>query len=84
MVVPYGADLDPSEAGTVRYTAFSSDYSQLNAVSSFIRSQSSNYFYGTRMMIAEWNGVPRFSGPSVSLYYTGLYAGFIKGWFDFP
>ena len=68
VVVPYGADLDPSEGGTVRYTGFITDYTRLNTASSFIRSQSGSSFSGTRMMIAQWNNVPRFSGSFVSRY----------------
>ena len=68
IVAPYGADINPNSAGTVRYTTFITDYSQINTVSSFIRSQITHYFHGTRMMIAEWNGVPRFGRITVSLY----------------
>ena len=67
VVVPYGADIDASVAGTVRYTQFRTSHYQMSTVSSFIRSQTSDSFYGTRMMVAEWNGVPKFGGFSVSL-----------------
>ena len=71
IVAPYGADINPNVAGTVRYTGFITDYSQINTVSSFIRSQTTHDFYGTRMMIAEWNSVAEYSGSTVSIYtYT--------------
>lgn len=54
VVVPYGADLDPSSGGKVRYTGFITDSTRLNTVSSFIRSQGDSGFSGTQMIIAEW------------------------------
>ena len=66
IVAPYSADIDPSTGGSVRYTDFM-DISQLYTVSYFIRSQSNADFYGTRMMIAEWDSVPEFSGSDVSV-----------------
>ena len=52
---------------SVKYTNFTtSDSSQMNTVSSFIRSETGNSFSGTRMMVAEWNGVPKFGGSIVS------------------
>ena len=67
IVAPYAADINPNIAGTVRYTQFTTtDYSQMSRVSSFIRDQTDNSFYGTRMMVAEWDGVARYSGSSGS------------------
>ena len=67
IVAPYAADIDPRIAGTVRYTQFTTtDYSQMSRVSSFIRDQTYNSFYGTRMMVAEWDGVAEYSGSYVS------------------
>ena len=69
VVVPYGADIDTTIAGTVKYTEFTStDYTQMNSISSFIQSQTSQSFLGIRMMIAEWNGVAQYSGTPVSIY----------------
>ena len=67
VVAPYDADIDPEIAGTVRYTQFTTnDYTQMSRVSSFIRDQTNNSFYGTRMMVAEWDGVAEYRGFSVS------------------
>ena len=67
IVSPYGADIDPSVAGTVQYTSFNSHSSHLSTVSSFVRSETGNYnFYGNTMMIAEWNSVSKFGRSSVS------------------
>lgn len=75
IVAPYAADIDPSIAGTVRYTQFSSSSSsQISTVSRFIRSQLSNSFYGTEMMVAQWYGVAEYSGSSVSLYNVHVYS----------
>ena len=43
-----------------------SDYSQIRRVSSFVRSQTGNSFYGRGMIVAEWNGVPEYYGSIVS------------------
>ena len=67
IVAPYAADIDPTKAGTVRYTQFTTDdYSQMSTVSSFIQAQTNKYFYGSTMMVAEWKGVAEFDGSSVS------------------
>ena len=67
VVAPFAADIDTTSRGSVKYTQFTtSDYTQMNTVSSFIRSQTGNSFYGTRMMVAEWNGVPKYQGSIVS------------------
>ena len=67
VVAPYAADIDPTVAGTVRYTQFTTDdYSQMSTVSSFIRAQTGENFYGTTMMVAEWNGVAEYNGFFVS------------------
>ena len=71
VVAPYGADINTQIAGSVRYTTFdtySSGDSSITGVSSFIRDETGDDFYGTRMMVAEWNGVSRFNGVSVSLF----------------
>ena len=67
IVAPYAADIDPTEAGIVRHTQFTTDdYSQMSTVSSFIQAQTDEYFYGTTMMVAEWDGVAEYDGFSVS------------------
>ena len=69
IVSPYGADIDTSIAGTVRYTTgFSSSHPQMSSVSSFIQTQTRDYsFSGTRMMVVEWNNVAQYEGNSVSV-----------------
>ena len=70
VVAPYGADSNTEVAGTVRYTdfdAYLSSGSSKSTVSSFIQNMTGDNFYGTRMMVAEWNGVSQFNGISVSL-----------------
>ena len=71
VVAPYGADSNTEVTGTVRYTDFdtySSSGSSMTTVSSFIRSETGDNFYGTRMLVAEWNGVSQFNGISVSVF----------------
>ena len=68
IVAPYAANINPEISGTVRYTEFTStDSTQMSRVSSFIQGQADNSFYGTRMMVAEWDGVAEYSGSSVSI-----------------
>ena len=53
----------------MRYTAFykySSNDASMISVSSYIQNVTSDDFYGARMMVAEWDEVPLFSGNSVS------------------
>ena len=61
VVAPYAADITTSNGGYVRYKDFDTYDSQISNVNSFIRSQTGDSFYGTRMMVAEWNDVPMFS-----------------------
>ena len=66
-VAPFAADIDTTSRGSVKYTQFTtSDYTQMSRVSSFIRFQTGSSFYGTTMMVAEWNGVPKYQGSIVS------------------
>ena len=69
VVAPYSANINTEIAGTVRYTDFdtySYSDSSMTTVSSFIQDQTGDYFEGYSMMVAEWNGVSRFNGISVS------------------
>jgi hypothetical protein len=43
----------------------------MTTVSRFIRDETGDYFYGNRMMVAEWNGVAEYGGSYVSL--AGVY-----------
>ena len=67
VVAPFAADMDTTGTGSVKYTQFTtSDSSQMSRVSTFIRFKTGNSFSGTRMMVAEWNGVPKYEGSVVS------------------
>ena len=72
VVAPFAADIDTSHGGSVRYTNFSSFQSDLEDVNSFINSQidggqfSYSEFYGTEMMVVEWDNVPKDLESSVS------------------
>ena len=65
VVAPFASDITTSNTGYVRYSE--SFNSQLNVVSEHIRSETETSFYGTWMLVAEWNGVPLLSGSSVSM-----------------
>ena len=64
VVAPFTADITTSSTGSVRY---SESFSSMNEVSAHIRSETGAYFYGTWMMVAEWNNVPLRNGSRVSL-----------------
>ena len=67
VVAPFAADIDTTRRGSVKYTQFTtSDSSQMSRVSTFIRSETGDSFYGTRMMVAEWDGVPEYQESTVS------------------
>ena len=68
IVAPFAADITTSRTGDVRYSE-SFTNSQLNDVSEHIRFETGNSFYGTWMLVAEWNGVPLSSQSSVSTCY---------------
>ena len=74
IVAPYAANVNTEIAGTVKYTDFdtySSTGLSMTTVSSFIRNETGDSFYGTKMMVAEWNGVSQYNGNSVgSLCYS--------------
>ena len=57
-LAPFAADIDTNVTGSVKYTQFIMyAFTQMNTVSSFIRSKTGNSFSGTRMMVAEWYNV---------------------------
>ena len=64
IVSPYGRDIDTRIIGAVRYMPFTGTTdSQRASVSGFIRNHTSDTaFLGTRMMVAEWDRVPRLDG----------------------
>ena len=59
IVSPYGADIDTTVAGTVRHTGFVTNHPEMDRVSCFIQTKTKDSFNGTRMMVAEWDGVAR-------------------------
>ena len=70
VVAPFAADIDTSSdtssTGVVLYSeSFSSTV--MNEVSAHIRSETDVYFYGTWMMVTEWDNVPLRNGSRVSL-----------------
>ena len=72
IVAPFAADIDTTSEGRVRYANFATYYGrELQVVAAFINSQIPNteYFFGSTMMVAEWESVPRYGYGSVSLYY---------------
>ena len=72
IVSPYGAHIDTSLAGRVRYMPFTSNNYQLMSVSSFIESQTGFSFSGTTMMVAEWDHVAKYGGTSVSSFSSTM------------
>ena len=74
-VAPYASNINTEIAGTVRYTDFntySRTGSSMITVSRFIRDETGHSFYGTKMMVAEWNGVAQSNGFSVGLLFRKI------------
>ena len=68
-MAPYATDIDLTFEGTVRATDFdtySNSSYDMARVSYFIQYKTGTEFYGTKMMVAEWNNVPRDHQSSVS------------------
>ena len=62
VVAPFAADIDTTSRGSVKYTQFTtSNFTQMDNVSSFIQSETGDNFNGTRMMVAEWSSVPQYN-----------------------
>ena len=72
VIAPFAADITISMTGSVKYTQFTSDESQLNAVNSFIQSETESNFQGTRILVAEWNSVPQWNRLPVSLGHVSM------------
>ena len=60
IVSPYGADIDTSVTGTVRYTEFIPyDSQEMISVSLFIYYMVQDFYFNrARMMVIEWDRVP--------------------------
>ena len=69
IVAPFAADIDTTQAGSVKYTNFTSSHSQdLDTVTSFINSQANSFdFSGSDMRVVEWEAVPQYFVSSVGV-----------------
>ncbi|CAI8021025.1 Alpha-tectorin [Geodia barretti] len=62
---PYGAGINTSIAGTVKYMPFTTSHQDIGPVSSFVQLLTGlSSFRGTRMMAVEWSGVAQRGGSS--------------------
>ena len=67
IVSPYGANIDTSDGGRIRYTLFSNVNSETGVVNKFIQDQTGTSFFGETLMVAEWDSVPLYNRDSVSV-----------------
>ena len=68
IVAPYGANIDISQQGSVRY-AYIDDYTYTRDISTFIRvSTIDDYFLADSMIVAEWDHVSRYGDREVSIF----------------
>jgi hypothetical protein len=73
VLAPYASDIDITLGGSVRFTNFISSSTEINAVSSLVRSQTNNAFIGERLLVAEWRLAPRHGGdPSVTNSFQAI------------
>ena len=74
VVAPFAASISIASTGSVRYNTFTTGDTNINTVSSFIRSELGGSFSGTWMIVADWYNVPQSGGFSVSvctlIYYN--------------
>ena len=74
VVSPYGANIDTKTAGRIIYTPFFTIHPEMSNISDIISAKMGVSFTGTRMMLAEWTGVAKSGGSSVSfVLFTSLY-----------
>ena len=70
IVAPFADHINTARTGSVLYTDFLQSYnyySQFNDIKNFIRSHTGDdFFYGDRMMVAEWKNVPLYGASAVS------------------
>ena len=67
VVAPFAASISTVSAGSVRYNTFTTGDTNINTVSSHIRSELGGSFSGTWMIVADWYNVPQYGGSSVSV-----------------
>ena len=76
IVAPFGADIDTSVTGEVRYADISqfgvlNSYDVMRDMSDFIIANTlDDFFRGKDMMVAEWDFVVPLGGPRVSSKFT--------------
>ena len=66
VVAPYAAASDFHINGQIFYEHFEGYSPSMIMVSAFIHSETGENFNGTKMIVAEWNHVSKFSGYRVS------------------
>ena len=68
VVAPFAASISTASTGSVRYNTFTTGDTNINTVSSHIRSELGGSFSGTWMIVADWYNVPQYGGSFVSVY----------------
>ena len=68
VVAPFAASISTAYTGSVRYNTFTTGDTNINTVTSHIRSELGGSFRGTWMIVADWYNVPQSSGSTVSFY----------------
>ena len=66
VVAPFAADMSTTQAGSVRYNTFITGDTNINTVSSDIKSKLGGSFSGTWMIVADWYNVPQYDWYKVS------------------
>ena len=78
VVAPFAASISTSSIGSVRYNTFTTGDTNINTVSSYIRSGLGGSFSGTWMIVADWHNVPQYGGSSVSVCTHTLRASYFN------
>ena len=74
VVAPFAASISTASTGSVRYNTFTTGDTNINTVSSHIRSELGGSFSGTWMIVADWYNVPQYGGSTVSVWTHTLRA----------
>ena len=67
VVAPFAASISTAYTGSVRYNTFTTGDTNINTVSSHIRSELGGSFSGTWMIVADWYNVPQYGRTNVSV-----------------
>ena len=74
LVAPFWADVDiQGGVGSISYQIYTSGSSEIDVINSFITSEEGFSFTACWMLVAEWDHVSTFGGPTSEVSSLGIY-----------